>query len=837
MRQNKRFVKALLATSALATAVPVLAQENSEVDEFDEILVTATRRAQSVQDVPYNISAVSGQDMENLGITDLGKLADFVPGLNYIDFGARGNLVSSSINIRGLNAEATNNVTGALSTVAPVSIYLDETPIFANLRLVDIERVEVLRGPQGTLYGSGSVGGTVRYIQNKPDLDAFEAKISGDVGKTKGAGSADYSVDGVINIPVGDTLAIRASACYDRSAGYIDYTNLYVLDGNRAPALADPSDVIGSSAQKYTLKNANKDVTWNARVAAYWEPTENLNILATYHHQKDTSDALASTTADHNAAGRDANSSFHQSPFEAETDLFSLDIELDLGFASLVSSTSKSKVVSSGQTDATGQYLNFGFYEGTYGVWPRDFVLTDSGLEDESFVQEVRLVSQHEGPIQYVVGAFHRKQDYAGTFHDFVPGHADFFNACAADVGFDPLDPTYDPFSGLFPDAAFDCGTGAPFGVPGLATVAGLPTLKDQVYVNDFTQDFKDTAIFGEVSYQITDGWQVTGGFRAFWQNFKNNQQLGAFYTARTLLSLALDPELAIRDIDVSNKSSDVIFKLNTSFDLADDHKVYATWSQGFRRGGANGLPPVIFSFDSFEVEPVNSALFEYGRDKVTNHELGFKGRIERMNYNVAFFLDNWNDFQINESVTSNALGAVVNGGTSQSKGVEIAFDGDLTDNLSVMLSYTYTDSKVTHYSPLLVQEVLFGDDPGDNAGVQMPGTPKHSASWAAMYSVPMGDTAELSFDFTGSYKGPVNTSIYPGSARDIKGYAFVNVGASYVEETWSMRLSVDNLFNESGISSADGVRTNSEVANSLANFYGARPRSVRLGMSYRFGG
>ena len=326
-KRGRAIVSALLATSALTTVVPVMAQESeTEVmqeteQNFDVITVTATRRGMSTQDVPYNISAVSGRDMAKLGITDIDGLSDFVPGLNFIDFGARGNLISSTINLRGINTEGTANFSSPLASVAPVSTYVDETPVFANLRLVDIERVEVLRGPQGTLYGSGSLGGTVRFIQNKPKLDVFEGSISGGLGNTKGAGGVNYSIDGVVNIPVGEKLALRASVGYERDAGFIDFPNLYVLDANRNPVLTDSTNIIGSPAQRMSVENANVEETKSLRIAAYFEPSESVNILATYHHQTDEADALSATTPEFYSDNRNSNAAFGLSPFESEVNM------------------------------------------------------------------------------------------------------------------------------------------------------------------------------------------------------------------------------------------------------------------------------------------------------------------------------------------------------------------------------------------------------------------------------------------------------------------------------------------------------------------------------------
>lgn len=826
-------LKAIILASTALSAVPVLAQE-APIDD-GEIIVTATRRSSSIQDVPYNISAVSGDALEKMGVSNIDDLANLVPGFNYVDLGARGSLLSSTINIRGINSEATSNYSTPLASVAPVSTYIDETPVFANLKIVDLERVEILRGPQGTLYGSGSLGGTVRFIQKRPELGKWAGRVSAGIGKTQGAGKPDYDGQAVLNIPLGQTFAIRASGSYERAAGYIDYPTLFALDANGVPTLATPANVLGSAPALTSRRNANQDTTWTGRVSAYWEPSDKFNAQLAYHHQYDKSDALTATTPLTSADNRLANANAGLSPFKSEVDLFSLDLESNLGFASLSSSTSYSKVQAGGVADVTPTYLNFAFYEGTYGANPRDFVSSNSAVVDKSFVEEIRLTSKHAGPLQWVAGFFHRNQNYSGLLSEFVPGQDAYFRACAAANGFDPNDPAYEPFSGAFPPGAIDCGTGSPFGVPGLATIGGLPVVRDGVYVNNFRQKFKDTALFGEATFNITPAWQVTGGVRAFWQSLTNDQQNGAFFTGRSLLALGLDPALAVRSVTAKNKVNDVIFKANTSYDINNDLKVYATWSEGFRRGGANGLPSVIFDFGVFGVLNVNPQLFSYAPDKVTNYEVGVKGKIAKLNYSLAGFLINWDNFQINEFVTSNALGAVINGGRARSKGIEFEINGRVTDSFAMLASYTYTRSYITQYSPLLVNEVLFGVIP-TNGKAQLPGTPKHAASFTGTYTVPVSDASEVSFQLGGSYSSPTNISIFPGRSRAIGNHTSVDLGLTYAADKWDVHFAVDNLFNKRNVAASEPIRAGSALADQRANFFIEPPRSLSLTFSYHFG-
>ncbi|HPE32647.1 MAG TPA: TonB-dependent receptor plug domain-containing protein, partial [Parvularculaceae bacterium] len=163
----------------------------------DSIYVTASRRKQSVEDVPYNISAISGDDLNAARVTDFSKLTRSIPGLQLTDRGIRDNSTSARLISRGLNTESAAIADLPFVTASPVATYVDETPVFVNLRLNDIERVEFLRGPQGTLYGSGSLGGTLRFIQNKPDASGFSAKAEAGVSFTNDAGGPNYTVSGM----------------------------------------------------------------------------------------------------------------------------------------------------------------------------------------------------------------------------------------------------------------------------------------------------------------------------------------------------------------------------------------------------------------------------------------------------------------------------------------------------------------------------------------------------------------------------------------------------------------------------------------------------------------
>src|SRR6202034_4253603 len=196
-------ISAVLAGGAQLHSAPALAED------MGEIIVTATRRSESVADIPYNISAVGSTDLIDSGVTDLVGLTHMVPGLVSPDLGPRASNLNGTLTIRGLNASSVNAQSQEIA--APlVSTYVDETPLFANLKMTDIARVEVLRGPQGTLYGSGSVGGTVRMIHNEPDPTSTEFDVSTRASHTANAANPSESLDAIVNLPISDAMAFRA---------------------------------------------------------------------------------------------------------------------------------------------------------------------------------------------------------------------------------------------------------------------------------------------------------------------------------------------------------------------------------------------------------------------------------------------------------------------------------------------------------------------------------------------------------------------------------------------------------------------------------------------------
>jgi outer membrane receptor protein involved in Fe transport len=481
-----------ISASALATSTHLAAQGPA----LEEVVVTATRRAQSVQDIPYNISAVSGESLENAGISNVTDLVRMVPGLTAADVGGDSG-VNNNLIIRGLNAQNPGraNILPNIQESA-VSTYVNDTPVFFNLQLVDLQRVEVLRGPQGTLFGSGSVGGTVRFMLNDPDMEAATGSIEAGIGQSDNSDDLNYKAQGIGNLPLGDNFALRVSAYHETLGGVTDAIALSVLDEN-GTVVPEGGDVIsGDHAQ--TSKDDTDERTVDAyKGALMWDVNDNVAMLATYLYQKNESDSdtYMRITDDDKSGEPWEHSRRFLTPGESELQLGSLEIDADLGFATFTSSTSYSETDVEASNDISALYEELDDAFGAYAGAPRLAALTKVEGDFEGFVQEFRLVSAGDGDWDWVAGAYYSDTDSTSKVRDVDHSFEDWMAAVDLGGGF-TLQDAWNEFSDR------------------------RPPLDYAYYVQDREIQFEDMALFGELTWHMTDRLQATFGARAFWQEF-----------------------------------------------------------------------------------------------------------------------------------------------------------------------------------------------------------------------------------------------------------------------------------------------------------------------------
>ncbi|MEW6982017.1 TonB-dependent receptor [Colwelliaceae bacterium 6471] len=807
-KSPKKFTATLLASSiAMACSGIVYAAENDvdsnveEKKEMEVISVTATRRSQSITSVPYNISAIGGDALKQAGISSLGDLTKRLPGISYTDRGARSGAFSTSIAMRGLSTED-GRISSPLYTAPGVSTYVGETPLFANIRFYDLDRVEVLRGPQGTLYGSGSLGGTLRFIPNMPRLDGTEFELSTDLSQTKNGDGFNSEVNAVVNLALTDTLAVRANIGRSDSAGWIDQPYQYQFDTNGIPQAADTNEYLDGAAAFASKSGINDEDSSYGRIAALWQPNDDVKATLAYNYQKDNSGGNPARAVDYQDLGDYDTASLADEPYSGETDLMSLDVEVNLGFATLTTSVSTYTSEQAFKTDVTGSYEAFGFYSYSYGVMPRPFVYNTSATNDEANIVEMRLVSNNDSTFNWVVGAFYMDQDTKVSSADFYPGYTDWSGAC-------------------FEAGREDCG----LGIFGVSDPMGLQPQHDQNFLSQSTANFQDNAIFGELSWQITDQWQMTGGFRSFDQTFENEQANGAFFVD------------TVSRVSRSIDANDTLFKFNTSYQLSNEAMLYFTRSEGFRRGGANALPVSVLDFsnpDFPDGEEVftNTNLYTYAPDEVINMELGIKGQLDQLRYSVALFDIEWNDIQLDTLVTPYALAAVVNAGTAESQGLEVELNTMFDNGLDVTVGYSYVDAILTNPSVEKLTEA--GIDPLEVKDQRLPGVSKHTASLDVNYTQEVGDWYVI-YGVNGSYRTDARSQLNPALSTITDGYSMWNSYVAAEIDNWAFRLYVNNMFNAEGIVNTPPLNPGEGAANIRRNELISRPLTVGINVKYSF--
>jgi outer membrane receptor protein involved in Fe transport len=837
-RRPQRFRQATSVTAAVLTALygpyaiaDASADDNSNLG-LQEVIVTATRRAVSAQDLPISITAVTGDELAQAGIQDVAGLAHSMAGVDFTDKGPFSGIAGANLIIRGLNSDSTGWLPGAATPIVPaVATYVDDTPLFVNLRLEDLDRVEVLRGPQGTLYGSGSLGGTIRFVQNAPDLSGFDAKVQLGTSKTNDTGAPNDDLHLMVNLPLTDTIAIRANGAWTYDAGYINQPNLYALNAAGIPVSAQPSNPL-SPPVIVDKTHANDYEYHTGHIAALWQPNEAFHAELSYFYQLGTAggfpyvaqSSLAYTqpiTAATQYAGPPNELQFYPATVPGgatrlsnadngpdtthdEVNLVALTLEYDMGFATLTSATSYAHHVNQTLADETTEYVNFGFYQAVYGQNPRSDIIGIEQLDDKPWAQEFRLASKTGGTFDWLAGLFYKKETTYILEDDYALGDLNFYNACSA---------TYGPGDGV--DSS-TCGTGEPAYTPSpLSYVDGLPVLKDEAYISSFNTKFTDLALFGELTAHLTSKWSLTGGARLFQQTVDETQVNAAFL------------QNSFTDLSSDHTWRKALWKVNTSYQIDPSNLVYATWSQGFRRGGVNALPSILPQFNPPYVTP--PALRNISPDTADNYEIGLKGTIDnRFRYSSAIYEIQWHNIQEGVDLTPFVLPGALNIGNGYSRGLELELDTLLTQHITAHLDYTYDQTKFTTASALFTLPNI--SYPPAPPGGPLPGTPLNSIAGGFEYGHVEFAGGEFRYDINAHYQSAVLPSLSE-TVQTVPGYTMLDTRLSYAHSHWITSLYCNNLTNNLGITSYQDPAIFGNRAQAIVS----QPRTVGLSVSYQF--
>jgi iron complex outermembrane receptor protein len=760
------------------------AQKATPKDDTPVVTVTAQGRRESLRKVPYNISALNGQDLEDRKITDQTEMLRSVAGASIVDRGNRNSGVINSVTIRGLNTNGSALGDFQTSAVPTVSTYINQTPIFANFLIKDVERVEVLRGPQGTLYGSGSLGGTVRYITRQPELHSMSGKVETGVSRTTGSDGHNYNVDGVLNLPIGEVAAMRVAVGRVDNAGIVDLPNVYVLDAKGAPVA--PNGVTNPATTYRYVKDADTVKINYGRVSVLVQPSDAFHAVLTYQQQSDHVGGRRQPTIGDNGYGQPyrqyQNGSVQLEPSQRDVRLAALELEFDLGFATLTSGTSHYDHDGTSLSENTGFYAQNKWLADYYYNYPRPMAQAFRAYNDKALVQELRLISKNNERFSYIVGAYFQDQDLGATQLSYLHGLKAW-----ADVAL--------PRAGVTSD-------------------------------NDFmfqrAQNFRERAAYGELTWKFSPVFRMTGGLRHFKTTFNNDSTLGSGVIA---------PDNTPTRTVFEQSDSGTLFKANASWDVTPNIMVYGTLSQGYRRAGANSVP-LTGNFAE------DKAWLTYRPDRNLNRELGIKGVSGSLRYNISVFDITWKDIQIDTTTPVWGFYVAQNGGRASSRGLEAELSGKLGSSWRYNVSYAYVDAK-------LDEDARRPDEPTlvtARAGTVLPGTAKNTFS-ASLDHVSTTDngwywTNRVNLYHQGSTENSISDS--PKVKATWAGFTQIGASSTLAIDNWSATLFVKNLTNNASVT---GGFPNTAMGTSPAqNYYGngskvliSQPRTIGLSARYTF--
>ncbi len=788
----KKHIVTLLGTAASLAMIagPAFAQD-------DEIVVTATKRAQSLQDVPFSVNAQTEDDIQKTGSQNLEDVSRNVAGLAIQNLGPG----QSQVGLRGVSAGQI--VRDQPGVKEQVGVYLDESVISLSLftpdlDLFDLNRVETLRGPQGTLFGSGSVGGTIRYITNQPNLDEFEGMVEGNVNFTKDGGTG-YHTKLMLNAPLGDKAAFRLAGYWTEYGGFID-------------ALREGGGVD---------KNVNDGDRAGFRAALRLEPTESLSITPRFVYQdvdvngfnrQEVFNLFANpytTIRTPVTFGEREQFLLLREQFRDQTSIGDITVEWDWGavdFTSITSWTNRDILVSRDASALTGSVsVDLGF--------PDAAVLLPSNLKDrtslETFTQEARIASDYEdSKFDWLLGVFYT--DIERNYSQRLPT------------------PGYDAYT----DAAFGAGTS-------VAVANGFPL--NSPYNADLPYDFTQFAVFAEGTVHLTPQFHATAGVRYF--DFKEERR----FTSGGLFSNGDDQT----DTTQSDGFSP---RFILAYDLSDAVQINAQASKGFRLGGVNdplnlglcdgGVPggPDAMTYGGFPT---------YDDETLWNYEGGIKAKSGAFTANLAGYYTDINNLQITADAGSCSSRVVFNA-DAHTMGLEAELGWEPADGLAFTVAGNWVEAEFDE------TRVPVGGAPGVvlagiRDGNRLASVPKFQIAATASYSFPVGSNEgyfAATFQHVGTrYTQPGDQEMNPRTFAhglpfggmtgaetttldlELPSYQIFNLTAGIDFETWELLVYANNLFDENALLAFDRERG----GRARLGFHTNQPRQIGITARFHF--
>lgn len=869
-----------LAASGSLYAEEAPKQTNTTVEVIE---VTATKRAESIQEVPVTVTAITGDSLEKLGVSNFDQYVEFLPNVVFQGTGPGQN----EIYIRGAATTQTNISVSSVQALQPsVAFYLDEQPVSMQGRNLDVyasdvERIEVLPGPQGTLFGASSQSGTVRLITKKPSHDGFSAGFDTSTSSTKG-GDMSNSVEAYFNMSLTDSLAIRVATYNDHQGGWID--NIFndpdnggykgsavVIDRISGGVLADPQNTPIITPQNAALveENFNTADYAGARFGLAYLINDEWDLLVQHTQQSlDTEGVfsydpnLEGETSTNRFTPENNNDDFGLTTWTLSGRLEHLDIVYTGGYLDRdINST----------IDYTG-YTNGGSFSAYYvcnysGLAPE----AQECLDPTKYYKEETSTSRTTHELRMNTSAENRWRVTAGIFYDTQE---------LSTVGQFKIANTE-----KFPDLERTLA-----GSEGINSNGG-PFPSEVSFVNDVTHTIDQVAVFGQLEFDITDtvtasfgarwyqiddiykgattGDDVSGRLRAFGDG--SDEALTEFFGATE--AAEIQAAIASGQLDTSLLDSngkltvdDTIIKASLDWQVTDDVMLFTSYSEGFRppvtnRVGGGGAKKPEGAFEGFRI-PVYSTT-----DSLDNVEIGFKSTLfeQTLRFNATAYYSKISDLQTSRYDPTNISFLVFtdNVGDAEIKGIDGDFSWVATDNLIISGAFSFIDTELTS-----VNEQLDGIAP--SVGSRLPYSAKFSGNLQAQYFYPINK------DMTGYINGSISytgdrlagmamdaymiedatnliygtgsglsiekeADVYEGvNYKDSNGdtfaggryvqdsYILANLSFGVTNDEWKAEIFIDNLTDESAILYIDTQQYTPKVVSN-------RPRTIGFRFSYDF--
>jgi outer membrane receptor protein involved in Fe transport len=770
---------------AAALAAPCVSKaDNLPAAKVEEVVVTAQKRKEKLQKIPISITALSSAALQRAHIENYDDLSRAAPGLS---FGSGGGEGLTNIEIRGVSS------TSGSSTVG---IYLDDTSLTVKNfydgatqpRLFDIDRVEVLRGPQGTLYGASSMGGTVRFLTPQPVMDRSFGTLTSEISGTRHGGLNTLDT-AVLNIPlIPDKLAMRTSIGYSYDSGYIND--------------------IGHNDAAVAQNGVNKEGAFSTRTVLRYIANEDLTIAPSVFYQ---SDNTGDTSVFYPALGLWQQDKQLREYGHDQVFVPSVTVNDNVGFADLTTVSSFFWRQFHRQQDGT--FYNSTLFAEAFldPLYPAQTAVNDARIANlvspihyntgyGQGSQEIRLSSHPESetglPFTWVAGLYFQDQYDHHTNYQRIPGintvFQDIYGYSIDNPALSKVYQTYGP---------------PPPGVDGL-----FPNAVDEADESGYQE--KQYAGFGQIDYDVLPHLRATVGARYSFAQVDYHFQTYGFYQIGNI-----SPYLQ------SDTYSAFTPKFALSYDVTPDNTIYASAAKGFRLGGPTGPvpfgPTTVCAFDEAQ-QHITAQPTKFGSDKLWSYELGSKNRLfgGRLTINGAIFLIDWKNIQQQIYLSTCGYYYTANVGDAQSYGGELEARLQLADGLSVAAAGSLDHADITRTTnPYTVAR-----------GERILNTPDNTLSTSIDYAAPLSETMRgflhADFTYTGTSHGSYvtdNTNFYNPA------YAALNASAGIDWGRWEVSLFGKNLTNDTTIIQRPEI-------NTVIEGYTMRPLTIGLKAKMKFG-